>query len=157
MPSSLESQGLRGLDAVGPVEHQPRWHRLGTTASAFAVGGNPSAWHFQTQLSDGSIVAEEYYSQTSSGVRRVSVQFPPAVPAGERAFGPAYMNDPRNPPMRHGRLDNGGPRIRRFPFSPFGLENINVCPHRRRPRRLRDSRRTHRPTGWEGHASVGRT
>jgi len=34
------------------------------------------------------------------------------------------MNDSRNPPLRHGRLDNGQARVRRFPFTPFGIENI---------------------------------
>ncbi len=125
MFSSLESQGLRTSTLWGLWSINPDGTGWGPLASAFAVGGNPSAWHFQTQLSDGNIVAEEYYSQTSSGFGGY-VKFPPAVPAGETAFGPGYVGDPRNPAMRHGRLDDGRPRLRRFPFSPFGLENITL-------------------------------
>lgn len=125
MFSSLESQGLRTSTLWGLWSINPDGTGWGPLASAFAVGGNPSAWHFQTQLSDGNIVAEEYYSQTSSGFGGY-VKFPPAVPAGETAFGPGYLGDPRNPAMRHGRLDDGRPRVRRFPFSPFGLENITL-------------------------------
>jgi hypothetical protein len=123
MFSSLESQGLRGSTLWGLWCINPDGTGWGPLASAFAVGGNPSAWHFQTQLTDGSIVAQEYYSQTSSGFGGY-VKFPPAVPAGELAFGPGYVGDPRNPELRHGRLDNGQPRVRRFPFSPFGIENL---------------------------------
>ncbi|MCE9563576.1 MAG: hypothetical protein K8U57_16160 [Planctomycetes bacterium] len=123
MFSSLESQGLRTSTLWGLWNINPDGTGWGPLASAFAVGGNPSAWHFQTQLSDGNIVAEEYYSQTSSGFGGY-VKFPPTVPSGETAFGSGYVGDPRNPPLRHGRLDNGSPRIRKFPFSPFGLENI---------------------------------
>ncbi|HXD85684.1 MAG TPA: hypothetical protein VN641_04275, partial [Urbifossiella sp.] len=95
----------------------------GPLASAFLPGPNPTAFHFQTQLSDGSIVAEEYYNQTSNGFGSL-VKFPVNVPPGQSSFGPGYTADPRNPPLRHGQLDNGSPRIRRLPFSPFGLESL---------------------------------
>jgi Hydrazine synthase alpha subunit middle domain len=36
------------------------------------------------------------------------------------AFGPAYMNDPRNQPWRMGRFDNGNPHNYRMPFMPIG-------------------------------------
>ena len=123
MFSSLESQGLRSSTLWGLWSINPDGTGWGPLASAFLPGGNPSAWHFQTQLSDGSIVAEEYYSQTSSGFGGF-VKFPAKVPAGKRAFGPGYTLDPRNPPLRHGRFDDGAPRIRRLPFSPFGIESI---------------------------------
>jgi hypothetical protein len=123
MFSSLESQGLRSSTLWGLWNINPDGTGWGPLASAFFAGGNPSAWHFQTQLSDGSIVAEEYYSQTSSGFGGF-VKFPAAIPAGERPFGPGYMLDPRNPPLRHGRLDDGQPRERRLPFSPFGVESL---------------------------------
>ncbi|HSQ54794.1 MAG TPA: hypothetical protein VLM40_03535, partial [Gemmata sp.] len=67
MFSSLESQGLRSSTLWGLWVINPDGSGWGPLASAFLPGGNPSAWHFQTQISDGSIVAEEYYSQTSSG------------------------------------------------------------------------------------------
>lgn len=123
MFSSLESQGLRSSTLWGLWNINPDGTGWGPLASGFMPGASPSAWHFQTQLSDGSIVAEEYYSQTSSGFGGF-VKFPPAVPAGEMAFGPGYVGDPRNVPLRQGRLDNGQPRVRRLPFTPFGTENL---------------------------------
>jgi hypothetical protein len=119
MFSSLESQGLRASILWGLWSIHPDGTNWGPIASAFLPGPNPTAYHFQTQLSDGSIVAEEYYNQTSSGFGSF-VKFP-AAPA---PFGPGYANDPRNPELRGGRLDNGSPRIRRLPFSTFGMESI---------------------------------
>ena len=123
MFSSLESQGLRASTLWGLWCINPDGTNWGPLASAFMPGASPSAWHFQTQMSDGNIVAEEYYSQTSSGFGGF-VKFPASVPAGETAFGPGYTGDPRNPPLRNGRLDDGRPRIQRLPFSPFGIEGI---------------------------------
>jgi hypothetical protein len=122
MFSSLESQGLRTSTLWGLWQIKPDGTGWGPLASAFLPGYSPSAWHFQTQLSDGSIVAEEYYNQTSSGLGSL-VKFPVDAPWGE-SFGPGYTLDPRNPPLRHGRLDGGAARIRRLPFSPFGIESL---------------------------------
>ena len=123
MFSSLESQGLRASTLWGLWNINPDGTGWGPVASAFMPGASPSAWHFQTQLSDGSIVAEEYYSQTSSGFGSL-VKFPLAPPAGEAAFGPGYTGDARNPALRHGRTDTGAARVRRLPFSPYGIESI---------------------------------
>ncbi len=125
MFSSLESQGLRSSTLWGLWCTNPDGTGWGPMASAFLPGASPSAWHFQTQLSDGSIVAEEYYNQTSSGFGGF-VKFPPSAPNGEYAFGPGYTGDPRNPPLRNGRLDNGQARVRRLPFSPFGIESLTL-------------------------------
>ena len=67
MFSSLESQGLRSHHLWGVWSIHPDGTNWGPLASAFQLGASPSAWHFQTQLSDGSIVAEEYYNQNNSG------------------------------------------------------------------------------------------
>lgn len=123
MFSSLESQGLRASTLWGLWCVNPDGTGWGPMASAFLPGASPSAWHFQTQLSDGSIVAEEYYSQTSSGFGTL-VKFPVAPPAGEAAFGPGFTSDARNPALRHGRTDAGAARERRLPFSPFGVEAL---------------------------------
>lgn len=125
MFSSLESQGLRSSTLWGLWVINPDGTNWGPLASAFLPGASPSAWHFQTQLSDGSIVAAEYYNQTSSGFGGF-VKFPVAAPPGEPPFGPGYTGDPRNPPLRHGRLDSGQPRVRRLPFSPHGVESITL-------------------------------
>lgn len=122
MFSSLESQGLRSSTLWGLWTIRPDGTGWGPMASAFLPGASPSAWHFQTQLSDGSIVAEEYYSQTSSGFGSL-VKFPLSAPEGQ-TFGPGYTLDPRNPPLRHGRTDAGQARVRRLPFSPFRVESI---------------------------------
>ncbi len=123
MFSSLESQGLRASILWGLWTIHPDGTNWGPMASAFLPGPNPTAFHFQTQLSDGSIIAEEYYNQTSSGFGGF-VKFPPSPPAGEPPFGPGYTGDPRNPPLRHGRREDGSPRIRRLPFSPHGIESL---------------------------------
>ena len=122
MFSSLESQGLRTSTLWGLWSINPDGTNWGPMASAFMPGFSPSAWHFQTQLGDGSIVAEEYYNQTSSGFGSL-VKFPSSAPEG-RAFGPGYMGDSRNPALRHGRSDSGVARTRRLPFSPFGIESL---------------------------------
>ena len=124
--SSLESQGLRASTLWGLWSIHPDGTNWGPIISAFLSGESPNAFHFQTQLSDGSIVAEEYYNQTSSGFGGF-VKVP--VLRGESSesgplFGPAYMKDRRNPPLRGGRTENNDPRIRRLPFSPRGIESL---------------------------------
>ena len=68
MFSSLESQGLRSSHRCGASGRiHPDGTNWGPLVSAFVPGGSPNAFHFQTQLSDGSIVVEEYYNQNNSG------------------------------------------------------------------------------------------
>ena len=122
MFSSLESQGLRASTLWGLWVINPDGTNWGPMASAFLPGASPSAWHFQTQLGDSSVVAEVYYSQTSSGFGSL-YKFPVAAPEG-KAFGPGFTQDGRNPAMRHGRTDDGKARVLRLPFSPFGIEPI---------------------------------
>ncbi|HEX4610030.1 MAG TPA: hypothetical protein VH092_17690, partial [Urbifossiella sp.] len=123
MFSSLESQGMRHSILWGLWTIHPDGTNWGPMVSAFMPGPNPTAYHFQTQLTDGRVVAEEYYNQTSSGFGSLVV-FPPGPPAGEAPFGPGYADDPRNPPLPHGRVTDTQPRIRRFPFSPVGIESL---------------------------------
>src|SRR5262249_20639037 len=123
MFSSLESQGLRTSTLWGLWSIHPDGTRWGPILSAFLPGESPSAFHFQTQLSDGSIVAEEYYNQTSSGFGGF-VKLPVLEPDDGLLFGPGYREDPRNPPLRGGRLESGSPRTRRLPFSPRGITSL---------------------------------
>lgn len=123
MFSSLESQGLRHSILWGLWTIHPDGTNWGPMVSAFMPGPNPTAYHFQTQLTDGRVVAEEYYNQTSNGFGTL-VSFPPGPPAGAPPFGPGYADDPRNPPLQHGRIDEARPRVRRLPFSPHGIEAL---------------------------------
>ncbi|MGE3807864.1 MAG: GYF domain-containing protein, partial [Gemmataceae bacterium] len=123
MFSSLESQGLRHSILWGLWTINPDGTGWGPMVSAFIPGESPSAYHFQTQMSDGTIVAEEYYNQTSNGMGSF-VRFPTVIPEGKSAFGPGYTEDPRNPLLPNGRLDDGRVRARRLPFSPFGIDAI---------------------------------
>jgi len=122
--SSLESQGLRSSIMWGLWSIHPDGSNWGPVISAFLPGeGAPNAFHFQTQLSDGHIVAEEYYNQNNSGFGTY-LKMPLQRPDGYPAFGPAWMNDPRNTPLRFGRHDNGRPNLHRMPFAPFGAESL---------------------------------
>ncbi len=121
--SSLESQGIRsnilwGLWAIRPDGTQ--WEPV---ISAFDPFGAPNAFHFQTQISDGSIIAEEYYNQNNSGFGAY-MKLPARAPSGALAFGPGNRRDPRNPPLRFGRFYNAKGKYYRLPFSPYGVESF---------------------------------
>jgi len=119
MFSSLESQGIRSEISWGIWTINPDGTNWNPLVSAFDPGGASNGFHFQTQLSDGSLIVEEYYNQNNSGFGAY-IKLPPSPPAGYAAFGPARMNDPRNPPWRFGRFDNGKPQNYRIPFMPSG-------------------------------------
>jgi hypothetical protein len=123
MFTSLESQGLRSSILWGLWTIHPDGTNWGPMISAFDTGGAPNAFHFQSQLSDGSIIAEEYYNQNNNGFGAY-FKLPPSVPQGYSAFGPGYRRDPRNPPLRFGRHYNAKPRFYRLPFSPYGVESF---------------------------------
>jgi hypothetical protein len=127
MFSTLESQANRGDILWGVWTINPDGTQWNPLVSAFDPGGAPNGFHFQTQLSDGSIVVEQYYNQNNSGFGSY-IKLPAGDYAradgetakGAPAFGPAYMNDPRNRPWRQGRFDNGRPHLYRMPFMPTG-------------------------------------
>ncbi len=115
--SSMESQGLRSSILWGLWVINPDGTGWGPVISAFDTGSAPNAFHFQTQLSDGSIIAEEYYNQNNSGFGAY-FKLPPKPAAGYTAFGPGNRRDERNPPLRFGRFYNSKPKLYRLPFSP---------------------------------------
>src|SRR5207249_3914929 len=134
MFSSLESQGVRSNILWGVWTIHPDGTNWNPLISAFDPFSAPNGFHFQTQLSDGSVVVEEYYNQNNSGFGTyIKIPSPPAPrPASgargakpgaplngkggadssplaplagrgvggegnyEPAFGPAFMQDPRN-------------------------------------------------------------
>jgi hypothetical protein len=126
MFSTLEGQGLRtdiewGLWCIHP--DGTAWRPL---LSAFRPGGGaPDAFHFQTQLGDGRIVAEEYYNQNNSGFGTYYT-FPLQAENAAAGYemGPADPHDSRNPELRIGRVDNGRPKTTRLAFSPAGIESL---------------------------------
>jgi hypothetical protein len=128
MYSSLESQGVRDGILWGLWTIRPDGTNWAPLVSAFDPGGAPNGFHFQTQLGDGSIVFEEYYNQNNSGFGAY-LKMPPTPPDGYPAFGPAYMNDPRNKGWRYGRFDNGNPRYYRMPFMPTGAISLTPFTH----------------------------
>jgi hypothetical protein len=119
--SSLESQGIRGDILWGIWTIHPDGTNWGPLVSAFDPGGAPNAFHFQSQLSDGSIIVEGYYNLNNSGFGTY-IKLPEK--AAYPAFGPAHMQDPRNRPWRMGRHDNGRGIYYRMPFMPVGSEML---------------------------------
>jgi hypothetical protein len=115
MFSSLEDQGFRSDLDWGIWTIHPDGTRWAPLVSAF--GG--SAFHFQTQLSDESIVAAFYYGGKNEGFGTF-VKLPARPGSGRPAFGPAYRDDPRNRPQ----IADIGMR-----FKPYGMEGLTRFAH----------------------------
>src|SRR5262249_10524410 len=107
-------------------------------------GGAPIPFHFQTQLSDGSIVLDHYYIPAMGGFG-VYFKLPPRPPEGTPAFGPAALP--------------GGPKMRllhftfHLPFHPYRTEVLTRFPQALDPPALRadpkDPKSPH--AGWLTH------
>ena len=123
MYSTLESQGLRSDILWGIWTIHPDGTNWAPLVSAFDPGGAPNGFHFQTQLSSGEIVVEEYYNQNNSGFGAL-IKLPQSAPDGYPPFGPAFMQDERNKPWRYGRFDNGKGKWYRKPFMPAGSVSL---------------------------------
>jgi hypothetical protein len=126
MFSTLESQGIRGEILWGIWTIHPDGTNWAPLVSAFDPGGAPNGYHFQTQLSDGSLVVEEYYNQNNSGFGAY-IKLLAAHPAGAPSFGPAHMSS--NAPWRYGRFDNAKPALYRMPFMPLGSVSLTPFTH----------------------------
>jgi hypothetical protein len=102
MFSSLETQGLRSDERWGIWAIHPdgtNWNPLTS-----ALGSPPGqAVHFQTQLSDESIVVETYYQTGSTDGFGTYYRFPMRLPPGQPRFGP------------------GGKR-----FAPYGIAHLTL-------------------------------
>jgi hypothetical protein len=128
MYSTLESQGIRGDILWGIWTIHPDGTNWAPLVSAFDPGGAPNGFHFQTQLTDASLVIEQYYNQNNSGFGAL-VKLPCTPPDGYPAFGPAAMNDSRNKAWRYGRFENGRPKWFRMPFMPTGSVSLTPFSH----------------------------
>jgi hypothetical protein len=112
MFTSYESEGLRDLRLWAVWTIHPDGTQWAPLFSALGPSGE-TALHFMTQLSDESIVVEEYYNLNNMGFGTF-YKMAPRAPEGQPYFGPASGRDPRNLAYQ-----GGGPRI---PFSPYKLE-----------------------------------
>jgi hypothetical protein len=130
MFSSFEGQGLRGLGLWGLWSIHPDGTNWGPLLSAFNGGSVDQITHFQTQLSRGDIVIEEYYNHNNWGFGTFYT-FPIDVPKGQPRFGPAYIHDERNAPLRIGRHPESpdGGLYNRLPFSPYGMHTLTPFTH----------------------------
>ena len=122
MFSSYEAQGLRDRRTWGLWAILPDGRHWEPSLSAFSA---PDAWHWQTQLSDGSIVAEAYYNQNNNGFGSF-VKFPASVPPGMLPFGSPDPQHESNPDIQMGWFNTGSPRFKQLPFSPYGLEGLTL-------------------------------
>jgi hypothetical protein len=91
MYSTLESQGLRSDILWGVWLIRPDGTKWAPLVPAFDPGGAPNGFHFQTQLSNGDIVVEEYYNQNNSGFGAY-IKLPPTTGEG---FGGGFGGGPR--------------------------------------------------------------
>ena len=93
--SSLESQGMHDSIGWGIWSIHPDGTNWEPVVSALSLGGAAIPFHFQTQLSDGSIVVENYYIQNMGGFGTY-FKLPAQPPEGTPPFGPAKVqNDPK--------------------------------------------------------------
>ena len=113
--SSLESQGVRDPILWGIWSIHPDGTNWGPIVSAYSFShGSPNAFHFQSQLSDSTIVVEEYYNQNTAGFGTFYT-LPASPPNGVPAFGPAKeARDPSAPEL---------------PFRPFGIKDLTRFTH----------------------------
>jgi hypothetical protein len=141
--SSLEVQGKHntGWGILGIHPDGTNWDPV---VSALSLGGAPIPFHFQTQLSDGSIIVENYYIPAMGGFG-VYFKQPPQPPPGTPPFGPAKVqHDPKMAMMNN---------FFRMPFQPYGMEVLTRFTHNHDSPALRadpkDPKSAH--TGWVTH------
>lgn len=121
--SSLESQALHqgihwGIWSIHP--DGTNWNPV--VSALLRHGGAQSGFHFQTQLSDESIIVERYYNQNQKGFGTL-YKLPPRVPAGATPFGPGDLSDPRNKIVYTDPV-SGKEKFDTLPFTPYGMQRI---------------------------------
>jgi hypothetical protein len=141
--SSLEVQGKHNT-GWGILGIQPDGTHWNPVVSALSTGGSPIPFHFQTQLSDESIVVENYYTPAMGGFG-VYFKQPANPPEGTPPFGPAKVqSDPKMTMMTS---------TFRMPFQPYGMEVLTRFTHNHDSPSLRadpkDPKSPH--TGWVTH------
>jgi Hydrazine synthase alpha subunit middle domain len=141
--SSLEMQGQHNT-GWGVWSIHPDGTNWNPVVSALGFGGAAIPFHFQTQLSDESIVVENYYVPAMGGFGMYFRQ-PARPPEGTPPFGPAKA--PADPKMAMMRS------LFRMPFQPYGMEVVTRFTHNHDSPALRadpkDPKSPH--TGWVTH------
>jgi hypothetical protein len=125
MFSSYESQGLRNLRNWGLWSIHPDGTNWGPLVSSFSFA---QVFHFQTQLSDGRIVVEEYYNGNTQGLGTY-LAFPPRAPTpGAPAFADALSG---RGSTADGFLGPAAPATANggMPFIPLGLTRLTPFSH----------------------------
>ncbi|MGH7173152.1 MAG: hypothetical protein ACRELF_02285 [Gemmataceae bacterium] len=115
MFSSLEDQGLRGSLNWGLWSIHPDGSNWQPLISAFYT----DTFHFQTQLSDGAIVAELYYNGSNLGAGTY-YKLPPRAPEGIANFYSADLT--KAPRMRF--LSWVSNPLTQMSFQPYGMESL---------------------------------
>jgi hypothetical protein len=138
--SSLEVQGKHntGWGIMGIHPDGTSWNPV---VSALSYGGAPIPFHFQTQLSDESIVVENYYVPAMGGFG-VFFKQPARPPEGTPPFYSAKARSGPEMMMMH--------RPFNMPFRPYGMEVLTRFTHNHDSPSLRlDMKdRNSRHTGW---------
>jgi len=141
--SSLEVQGKHntGWGILGIHPDGTNWDPV---VSALSLGGAPIPFHFQTQLSDGSIIVENYYIPAMGGFG-VYFKQPPRPPVGTPPFASAKPRVDPKMAMMYSTF--------RMPFQPYGMEVLTRFTHNHDSAALRadpmDPKSPH--TGWVTH------
>jgi hypothetical protein len=132
MFSTYETQGIRdsrlwGLWAMWPDGRN--WMPLMSALTESA------AFHFQTQLTNGLVGVIDYYNLNNRGFGTL-LAFPATPPADTPWFGEARPASPSNPSIQRGiwfldpsRESHLKPRVKRYPFSPYGLHTLTPFAH----------------------------
>ena len=130
--SSLESQGVHGSIAWGIWSIHPDGTNWNPVISAlYGHGGADDGFHFQSQLSDGSLVVELYYNQNTQGFGTF-FKLPPQAPDGTPRFGPATNRGGRHQGARLGnsRAVHARPRhLSGCRSSRYGMEVLTRFTH----------------------------
>jgi Hydrazine synthase alpha subunit middle domain len=132
MFSTYETQGIRDQRLWGLWSIWPDGRSWAPLMSAFT---EPSAFHFQTQLTNGDIAVIDYYNQNNNGFGTL-LAFPPKAPEGKPLFGSGTASDSSNPGVRRGiwytqsdKPSHLKPRFKKYSFSPFGLYALTGFSH----------------------------
>ena len=123
MFSTLENQGRRDDLSWGLWSIHPDGTNWNPIISSFLT----TAFHFQTQLSDGDIVVGAYYGGVGTNGFGTYVKVPVERTAGDPGFGPGYKEDARNgPPYLQDTTCPMMSRLTKVPFSPLGMQQLTL-------------------------------